>query len=280
MPQPRGLTNVALLLTVHSPLAETPMHDDMLAPKALKATIDAIRARAPLVHNLTSAVVANFTANALLAIGASPAMVEGEEESPAFARVADALVINLGSMTLGQAEVMRRTAHAAVSAGTPFVLDPVAAGAIASRTAFALEICAIGPSAIRGNASEIPGLAGMQGGGRGVDSGAWSDVAIEAAKTLARRTGAVVAVTGAVDYVTDGDAVVEVRHGHPMMTRVTGMGCAATALVGACLGVEPDRLRAVAHALAFSGIAGERGALSASGPGSLAMHYLDALATL
>jgi hydroxyethylthiazole kinase len=254
------------------------LSQDMLSPAALKATLDLIRARAPLVHNLTSAVVANFTANALLAIGASPAMVEGEEESPIFSAVADALVINLGSMTLAQGDIMRRTAHAAVAAGTPFVLDPVAAGAIASRTAFALEICAIGAAAIRGNASEILGLAGLQGGGRGVDSGAWTDGAIQAARTLAQRTKAVVAVTGAVDYVTDGEAVIAVAHGHPLMTRVTGMGCAATALVGACLGVEPDRLRAVAHALAFSGIAGERAAIIATGPGSLAMHYLDALA--
>lgn len=242
------------------------------------ATRDAIRAQAPLVQNLTSAVVANFTANALLAIGASPAMVEGEEEAPAFASVADALVINLGSMTCAKSAVMRKTAYAAVTAGTPFVLDPVAAGSIASRTALALEISFIGPAAIRGNASEILGMAGIQGGGRGVDSGAWSDVAIEAAKTLSRRTGAVVAVTGAVDYVTDGERVIAVRHGHPMMTRVTGMGCAATALVAACLGVEPDRLRAVTHALAFSGIAGEIGAAKASGPGSLVVHYLDALA--
>lgn len=254
------------------------MHDALLSPAALMATLTAIRLRAPLVQNLTSAVVANFTANALLAIGASPAMVEGEDEALAFVPVADALVVNLGSLTLAKAAVMRGAAKTAVACGTPFVLDPVAAGAIVSRTAFALELCAIGPSAIRGNGSEILGLSGHTGGGRGVDSGAWTDRAIEAAKTLARSSGAVVAVTGATDYVTDGHALVAVRHGHPMMTRVTGMGCAASALVGACLAVEPDRLRAVSHALVFSGLAGERGALLARGPGSLAMHYLDALA--
>lgn len=254
------------------------MHANLLSPASLQTTLDAVRAQAPLVHNLTSAVVANFTANALLAIGATPAMVEGEDEAPAFAAVADALVINLGSLTNTRADVMRRTAHAAIAAGTPFVLDPVAAGAIASRTVFALEICGIGPSAIRGNASEILSLAGIQSGGRGPDSAAWTDTAIDAAKTLARRTGAVVAVTGAVDYVTDGDTVIAIHHGHPTMTRITGMGCAATALVGACLGVEPNTLRAVSHALAFSGIAGEIGAAHASGPGSLAMQYLDALA--
>jgi hydroxyethylthiazole kinase len=253
------------------------MPDDRLHPPALAATRDAIRRQQPLVHNLTSAVVANFTANALLAIGASPAMVEAMDEAVAFARLADAVVINLGSLTPLRQEVMLVVAEAAKHAGTPFVLDPVAAGAIAQRTAFAQALCRIGPSAIRGNASEILALSGASGGGRGVDSLALSEAAIEAAQALARDCGAIVAVTGQVDYVTDGNETVAVRHGHEMMTRVTGMGCAASALVAACLGVETNRLQAVAHALAFSGIAGEIAASMASGPGSLAMHYLDAL---
>jgi hydroxyethylthiazole kinase len=245
----------------------------------LRATRDAIRAGAPLIHNLTSAVVANFTANALLALGASPAMVEAAEEVAAFAAVADALVINLGSLTTARAAVMLSAARAANAAGTPWVLDPVAAGAIAQRTAFGLELCALRPAAIRGNASEIMGLAGEVGHGRGVDSGSRSDSAIAAARGLARSTGAVVAVTGAIDYVTAGHEVIAIAHGHPMMARVTGMGCAASAIVAACLGVELDRLRAVAHAITLTGLAGERAAANAPGPGSLMISYLDALAS-
>eukprot|EP01037_Dinobryon_pediforme_P008888 gene8885-8977_t len=277
MPQPRCLTNAALLTTL--PLfADRPMPEDIPNPASLAAVRDAIRHRRPLVHNLTSAVVANFTANALLALGASPAMVEAMDEAMAFAAVAGAVVINLGSLTPARQEVMLAVAHAAKTAGTPWVLDPVAAGAIAQRTEFARHLCRFGPAAIRGNASEILALSGASGGGRGVDSLALSEAAIEAAEALARQSGAIVAVTGAIDYVTDGTRIAAIRHGHRMMTQVTGMGCAASALVAACLAVESDHLSAVAHALAFSGIAGEIAASRASGPGSLAMHYLDALA--
>src|ERR1019366_2937224 len=158
---------------------------------------------------------------------------------------------------------------AAVAAGTPWVLDPVGAGAIGPRTLFARAFAALRPAAIRGNAAEILGLVGETGFGRGVDTGTGSETAVDAAKRLAITTGAIIAVTGAIDYVTDGTTVVAVAHGHPMMTRVTGMGCAASAITAACLGVEPDRLRAVAHALALTGIAGEVAARTASGPGSL-----------
>jgi len=250
----------------------------MMSRPALAALRATLRERAPLVHNLTSAVVANFTANALLAIGAQPAMVESAEEVSGFVAIADALVINLGSLTPARAEVMRLAARAAKAAGTPWVIDPVGAGAIAPRTRFAAELLELGPSAVRGNASEILGLAGEAGFGRGVDTGTGSEQAIAAAQRLARSSGAVVAVTGAVDYVTDGKTVLAVAHGHPMMTRVTGMGCAASAITAACLGVEPDRLRAVAQALALAGIAGEVAVRMATGPGSLMIGYLDALA--
>ncbi len=245
----------------------------------LRASRDAVRAKSPLVHNLTSAVVANFTANALLAFGASPAMVEAAEEVEAFAAAADALVINLGSLTTARAEVMRRAANAANLGGTRWVLDPVAAGAIAQRTNFALELCQLRPTAIRGNASEILGLAGQSGHGRGVDSTSRSEAAIAAAQSLAQSTGAIVAVTGAIDYVTDGQQVIAIAHGHPLMARVTGMGCAASAIVAACVGAVSDRLTATAHAIALNGLAGEHAAGIAKGPGSLMIAYLDALAS-
>jgi hydroxyethylthiazole kinase len=249
----------------------------MITPGSLATTLAAVREQRPLVHNLTSAVVANFTANALLALGAAPAMVESPEEVAAFAASADALVVNLGTLTPARATVMRMAVAAAATAAKPWALDPVGAGAIPARTAFAQELCRLRPTAIRGNASEILGLAGEAGGGRGVDTGANSDTAVEAARRLADATGAVVAVTGAVDYITDGTRIVALHNGHRMMTSVTGMGCAATAIVGACLAVGDDALLGVAHALAITAIAGEMAARVARGPGSLQVEYLDAL---
>jgi hydroxyethylthiazole kinase len=244
------------------------------------ATLQAIRRRAPLIHNITNLVVTNTTANALLAVGASPAMVEGADEVEEFAELADALVINLGTMSSDRAAAIRLAAATAARIGKPWVLDPVAVGVIGYRSRLAADLLRLRPSAIRGNASEVMSLAGEPGGGRGVDAGASAEAAGEAAAGLARRTGAVVAVTGAIDLVTDGARALTVANGHPLMTRVTGLGCTATALVGACLAVQPDRLLAVAHGLALIGVAGEIAAERCRGPGSLQMELLDALHAL
>ncbi len=252
----------------------------MITPASLAATLALLRARRPLVHNLTNAVVANFTANALLALGAAPAMAEGADEVEAFAAGADAVVVNLGMLTPERAAVMRLAVASAGAAGTPWVLDPVGVGAIAPRTGFAQELCRRRPAAIRGNASEILALAGQAGGGRGVDSGADPEAALAAAKLLGVTTGAIVAVTGAVDYVTDGARVLMLRNGEELMTRVTGMGCVATAIVGACLAVGANALTAVGHALSITGIAGEMAGQRARGPGSMQDEFLDALAAL
>ena len=249
------------------------------APEHL-ARLTELRAARPLVHNLTSATVANLTANALLALGASPAMVEDPEEAARFVAVAQALSVNLGSLTPARSAAITLAVQTAQICGTPWVLDPVGAGGIPARTAFARHLLSQKPAAIRGNASEILGLAGESGFGRGVDSGRGSEQAIAAAQAVARQSGAVVAVTGVIDYVTDGVATLALEGGHAMMTRVTGMGCAASAIVAACVGVETDRLRAVAAALSFVGIAGARAAKRVAGPGSLAVAYLDELAAL
>jgi len=247
---------------------------------AVFRTLAAIHARAPLVHNITNLVVTNTTANALLAIGASPAMVEASDEVEPFARVSDALVINLGTLTSPQAAAIKLAVAAAVSAGKPWVLDPVGVGAIPYRTGIAHQLLDRQPTAIRGNASEILALAGETGAGRGVDSGADAKAALASARALAERSGAAVAITGATDYVTDGKRVVTISNGHPMMTRVTGLGCTATAVLGACVAVETDALVAAAHALTIIGVAGEIAAKRARGPGSLQMEILDALYAL
>ena len=198
------------------------MPDAAATAEAVAATLAAIRARAPLVHNITNFVVTNSTANALLALGASPAMVEGAEEVAEFAVRADALVINLGTMSAPRAASIRLAVAAAGQAGVPWVLDPVAAGAITARTALARELLAARPAVVRGNASEILALAGEGGGGRGVDSTATAAAGLDAALLLAARAGVVAAVTGAVDHVTDGRRSIAIHNGHPMMTRVDG----------------------------------------------------------
>jgi len=244
-------------------------------------TLSAVRAARPLVHNITNYVVMNSTANALLALGASPAMVHAAEEVEAFADLAQALVINIGTLSPPWVAAMKLAAARAVASGRPWVLDPVGAGATAYRSAVADDLARRRPAVVRGNASEILSLAGAAAETtRGVDSTQAAEAALEAARTLARRSGAIVAVTGAVDYVTDGERTAACHNGHPLMTRVTGMGCTASALVGACLAVEPDPLTAALHGLAILGIAGELAAEHASGPGTLQIDLYDVLANL
>lgn len=248
--------------------------------KDVFGTIAAIRAKAPLIHNITNLVVTNTTANALLAIGASPAMVEGADEVESFVRAAAALVINLGTMNPDRAAAMRLAASAAQAGRIPWIMDPVAVGALAYRTQIARDLMDRGPTVIRGNASEILALSVGSEGGKGVDSADPAEAAIQSARALARRTGAAIAATGATDYVTDGTRLAAIANGHPMMTRVTGLGCTATAIIGACLAVQSDALIAAAHGLAIIGVAGELAAERARGPGSLQLELLDALYNL
>ena len=248
---------------------------------ACSAVLAAIRTRAPLVHNITNYVVMNNTANALLALGASPAMVHAVEEVEEFVGLAQALVINIGTLSTPWIAAMEMAAAAANLRHLPWVLDPVGAGATTLRTSTAANLARLRPACIRGNASEILVLAGATGEKtKGVDSTRDSADALPPARQLALATGAVVAVTGPIDYVTDGRQTVALANGHPLMARVTGLGCTATALVGAALAVEPDRLVAVAAGLSFLALAGEIAAERSPGPGSLQLHLLDALLQL
>ena len=244
------------------------------------ATLAAVRARRPLVHCLTNPVAANLTANALICLGASPLMAEAEAEMAPVAHAADALLVNLGMQTPARIAAARLAAGAMRQAGKPWVLDPVAAGALALRTGLARALIADGPALIKGNASEILALAGVDAGGRGADSRHDAADALGPARRLARQAGAVVAITGAVDHVTDGERTVAIAHGHALMAQVSGLGCVAGALAAACLAVQPDRLLATGHALTLLGLAGERAGAAVSGPGSFVAALLDALAAL
>jgi hydroxyethylthiazole kinase len=242
--------------------------------------LERLRQAGPLVHCITNYVAMDVTANALLAIGASPAMVHAGDEVEEFVSISSALVVNIGTLSGPWVAAMERAADRAVALGKPWVLDPVGTGATAYRTRTARDLSGRRPSVIRGNASEILSLAGEVGGTRGVDSTRGADEASGVARELARGLGCVVAVTGATDYVTDGTRTLAVAHGHPMMTRVTALGCALTGITGAFLAVEPEPLLAAAYALALFGLAGELAASGAIGPGTLRVRLMDALHVL
>lgn len=253
-------------------------------PQALPAStvvscLNQLRQHAPLTHVITNDVVTGFTANVLLALGAAPAMITAPEEVGLFASIAAAVSINVGTLTSAQAASIRLAADGATQANKPWVLDPVAAGVLPYRTELCHELLKKHPTAIRGNASEIMALAGQSTAGKGVDSANQSDQAIDAAIQLAKNTGAIVAVTGEIDYVTDGTDVFSIRSGDPMMTRVTGTGCALSSVVAAFLGACPasQRLDAVASACAVMAISGQRAAAQAKGPGSFVPLFLDRL---
>jgi hydroxyethylthiazole kinase len=244
---------------------------------ALAASLAEIRRTGPLVHNITNYVVMNNTANALLALGASPAMVHAVDEVEEFVGISRALVINIGTLSAPWVAAMRAAADRAQRLGVPWALDPVGVGATAFRNTVASDLLRRGPSVVRGNASEILALAGTGARTKGVDSTHGANTAVDAARELARRVGGAVAVTGATDYVTDGVRVATLNNGHPLMARVTGMGCTATAIVGAFLAVERDPFRAAVQGLTMLGVAGEIAAERAPGPGSLQLQILDAL---
>jgi hydroxyethylthiazole kinase len=156
----------------------------------------------------------------------------------------------------------------------------VAVGALTFRTGLAAELLEHRPAVVRGNSSEVLSLAGAAGAGRGVDSTVGSEAALDVARELAGRSGGVVAVSGAVDYITDGSDTLEVHTGHPLMTKVTGVGCALGALVAACCAVEPAPLVAATAATTLLTVAAEEAAAASSGPGSFAVALLDALSAL
>lgn len=240
--------------------------------------IQCIRATAPLVHNITNYVVMNTTANALLTLGASPVMAHAEEEVEEMAGIARALVLNIGTLSAAWIESMLKAGRIASRNGRPIVLDPVGAGATRFRTATAHRLLREAPPAIiRGNASEIRALVSAERGTKGVDSTHSSGEALDAAQALSRQHRCVVSVSGSTDLIVSEAAVIRVSNGHPLMPRVTGLGCTATALTGAFAAVNPNPLAAAAHAMAVMGIAGEMAAEQARGPGSFQVAFLDAL---
>ena len=247
-----------------------------------------MRGHAPLVQCLTNVVVAQWTANVLLAVGASPSMVDNPEEAGPFAAVADGVLVNLGTPQAATGAAMHGAVSAAAAAGTPWVLDPVGVGGLAWRSRVVVDLLAhaspalahASPALVRGNPSEILAFAGGGSGGRGPESVDATEDALDAGRALAREHGTIVAVSGEVDHLTDGTRLVRVANGHRWLTQVTGGGCALGALMAAFAATTDDPLLAATAATATYTVAAAVAAERAAGPGSFAVALLDSLATL
>jgi len=254
-----------------------PMQTDY--ERAAKLTLARMSEQRPLVHHVTNWITANDVAIVTLAYGALPMMAIDPEEVAEVAASAQALALNLGTLTRSTLEVMLAAGRVAAERGVPIVLDPVGAGATTFRTAAAQRLLAELPlTVLRGNRGEIGALVD-RGAVRGVEAIGDED-ACWVAQEATRRFGIVVAVTGPVDVVVDGRTVREVRNGDPLLAAIVGSGCMATAAVAAMLAVGGDPGVQTALALATFGLAAERAAAGSRGPGTFRPRLLDAIAAL
>ena len=248
---------------MHHPKAESRNGAALSAPDILAR----LRARAPRIHCITNAVAQNFTANVLLAAGCIPSMTLSPEEIGAFVAGAQGLLVNLGTFDAERREATKVAVDTAARKSLPWVLDPVFVDRAPPRAAFARELIARRPAVVRLNHAEFAALAG----------GAPSR---EQAVTYARANGVVVALSGETDLVTDGERLAAIGNGHKLMAKVTAMGCAGSAILTACLAVEPDIFRAAVAALVIIGVAGELAGEKSAGPGSFGVAIVDALHNL
>ncbi|PZU80282.1 MAG: hydroxyethylthiazole kinase [Chryseobacterium sp.] len=240
--------------------------------------IQSVKKQSPLVHNVTNFVVMNNTANALLAVGASPIMAHAKSEIREMVAISNAVVVNIGTLDEYWSESMLIAAEEAHRLNKTWVLDPVGAGATSFRDKVLAKLLQFKPTVIRGNASEIIALAkANKTVTKGVDSTAESNEAINAAKYLAENYQSVVCISGATDIIIDEKETYFVENGHPLMTKVTGLGCSASAIVGAFAGISENKSESTVAAMALLGIAGELSEKISNGPGSLQMNILDKL---
>ncbi|QHT63638.1 hydroxyethylthiazole kinase [Paenibacillus lycopersici] len=246
--------------------------------------LDLVRARNPLVHNITNWVVTGFTANGLLAMGASPIMAYAHEEVADVAKISGAVLLNMGTLDASVVQSILLAGKSANAHGVPVVFDPVGAGATPYRTEAAQRIVReVKLTALRGNVAEVANVVGESWSIKGVDAGAGEGDVAALAVRAAKKLGCLVVITGKDDVVTDGETTFVVSNGHPILTQVTGTGCLLGSVVGAFLAVAGDagaRLEAAAEALAFYGVAAELAyaATEGRGPGSFQIEFLNQLA--
>jgi hydroxyethylthiazole kinase len=249
-----------------------------ISADAVYTDIQIIRQHAPLIHNITNFVVMQQTANALLAIGASPIMAHAEEEISDIINLANSLVINIGTLNTHWLNSMQQAVTAAQAKNIPIIIDPVGAGATTFRTQAVHKLLAItNPTVIRGNASEILSLVSKQQTTKGVDSTHNARDVANYAKPLAQKNNCIVVISGAIDICISSNQEIHIHNGHALMSKVTGMGCTATALIAAFCAVNADPLTAAAHAMIVMGITGEIAAQRSHGPGTFSQNFLDAI---
>jgi hydroxyethylthiazole kinase len=251
--------------------------------QAVSQTLDQVKAKKPLIHQLTNFVTVNDCANVTLALGASPVMTSDPAEVEEMVSFASALVLNIGTLNGQLVESMILAGRKAAAIGVPVIFDPVGVGATALRSAAAERIIREIPLAvIRGNMSEIKTLAGINEGIRGVDSTAGQEQGEAVAQRLSKRLGCVVAITGPVDIIAQGDEVCRIENGHPLLASVTGTGCMSTALTGCCCGVANPFIGAIAG-IAVMGVAGEIAQQSLKeneGLGTFRVRLIDAIGNM
>lgn len=249
--------------------------------KTLATHLQTLRETSPLIHNITNYVVMNYTANSLLAIGASPVMAHAIEEVEEMVAIAGALVVNIGTLSPKWVTGMKIAMQKARELDKPVVLDPVGAGATSYRNQVLSELLDLSPpSLIRGNASEIMALAGLDGKTKGVDSTTSSLNSIKAAQLLNQRYGSIISISGSVDVIVGARQTAYIRNGHPVMSRITGMGCTSSAIAGAfCAGNEAI-FEAATCAAATMGVCGDIASKTSTSPGTFQIAFLDALAEI
>ncbi|WP_044642823.1 hydroxyethylthiazole kinase [Risungbinella massiliensis] len=252
----------------------------MVNVNSVKELLQKVRDMNPLVHNITNVVVTNFTANGLLALGASPVMAYAAEEVADMAKISGALVLNIGTLNETVVQSMLIAGKSANEHRVPVILDPVGAGATIYRSETANKILnEVKVSLIRGNAAEIANMAGYQWDIKGVDAGDHQGNVVELAKSVARKWGTVVVITGKEDIVSNGSTTYVIRNGHVHLTKVTGTGCLLTSVIGAFSAVDTDLVKASVSALTVYGIAAEIAAEKTvgQGAGSFQIEFLNQL---
>lgn len=245
---------------------------------APSAFLSKVRSRRPLVHHITNYVTVNDCANVCICAGGSPVMTDDIDDVCDMVRIADCLVINIGTLNRRTIASMLAAGEAARDARVPIVLDPVGVGATPLRTNTSMELIRrLEPQVIKGNQGEMGVISGLGGDVRGVDSnGASGDIA-EAVRTIADEHGCIAASTGPVDHVSDGRSVIRLSNGAPLLEAVSGTGCMVSSVIGCYVGANGATVDAVASAISAFNISAEDAARAAGGPGTFKPALLDAV---
>ena len=245
--------------------------------------LEEIRKQSPLIHNITNFVTMDFSANALLALGASPIMAHAPEEVEEMTKHSSALLLNIGTLSSDWIESMRLSFHSAKKNNIPIIFDPVGCGGSAYRTQVSCEFLNLNPSITKGNGSEILSLFGKDLQTKGVTNLANPSTILSSLETIQKKLNknqhkSVIAITGPVDYVLSSQSLshqTQIKNGSPQMTKVTGMGCTLGSIIASFSAINPDPFLATQNAIAFFGIVGELASKESKGIGSFKVNFLD-----